>query len=56
MIKRTYSFVVPVLPVESYFKIYSEIFGDSGMEIRGDGVIKFPYLTSDPGDLGNGLV
>lgn len=55
-IVRTYNFVVPVLPIESYFKVYEEQVGDTGMDIRGDGAVKFPYLTSDPGNLSNGLV
>lgn len=45
-IQRTYNFVVSVLPIEAYFKIYEEQIGETGMEIRGNGVVKLPYLTT----------
>ena len=54
-IVRTYPNVVPVLPVEDYFKLYPEQAGDTSSWIRGDGVQKHPYLTGAPSDLVNGM-
>ena len=53
-IKRTRVGDPPTLPIESYFKTYVEQTGDTGMEIKGDGRIKLPYLAGAPANLENG--
>ncbi len=40
--------------VENHFKTFLTQSG--GMNIRGDGVVQFPYLVADPGTLINGLM
>jgi len=41
-------------PIEDYFKIRAS--KDDGMEIRGDGVVKLPYLAAIPSDPENGMI
>ncbi len=41
-------------PVENYFKTRAS--KSSGMEIRGDGVVKLPYVGGAPSDLENGMI
>ena len=53
-IQRTVGGTIPTLPVESYFKTYAEQGGDTGMRIRGNGVVKLPYLTGAPASMENG--
>lgn len=45
---------VATLPIESYFKTFVDRVG--GMNVRGDGVIKLPYLTTAPPNLENGMM
>ena len=54
-IQRTYAPVVAVLPVESFFKTFISLAGDTGMYIGGDGIIKLPYLTGAPAVPVNGM-
>jgi len=53
---RTTGGTIPTLPTESYFKIYAEKSGDTGMEITGQGVVKLPYLTAAPASTENGML
>jgi len=53
-ITRTRAAAIVTLPKEDHFKIYSS--RELGMRIRGDGVIKAPYLGTAPADLENGMV
>lgn len=51
-ILRTYATNIPTLPTESFFKIYAESAGDTGMKVYGWGGIKLPVLSDDPVTLG----
>lgn len=53
-IVRTYAPVIAILPVEDYFKTFSA--QSIGMEIKGDGVVKLPYIGTAPSNLENGMV
>ena len=53
-IKRTRGGAIPTLPIEDYFKIYLEQGGDTGMEIKGNGVVKLPVLSGAPASPENG--
>jgi hypothetical protein len=53
-IQRTRIGVIPVLPTEDYFKTFLSL--DLGMIIRGDGVIKLPYLGAAPAGLEDGMI
>ena len=55
-ITRTYTPVIPTEPIESYFKIYLEQAGNTGMQIDGQGVVKLPYLSAAPAALENGMI
>jgi hypothetical protein len=51
---RTYAPVVVTLPTESFFKIFTS--QELGMYIRGDGVVKLPYLSAAPSNLVDGMI
>ena len=55
-IARTYTPTIPTLPTESFFKIYLEQAGETGMKIDGQGVIKLPYLAAAPSSPENGMI
>jgi len=55
-IARTTGGTIPTLPTESYFKIYLEQGGDTGMKIDGQGVVKLPYITGAPSTPENGMI
>jgi hypothetical protein len=55
-IVRTRTVTIATLPTEDIFYTYPERGGDTGMQIRGNGTIKLPYLTGAPPDLENGLI
>ena len=48
-ITRTYSSVIPTLPIESTIQIFSS--RDAGMIIYGDGTVQLPYLGAAPPNL-----
>ena len=53
-IRRTYAATIPTLPVEDYFKTFES--KETGMKIRGDGVVKLPYIGAAPANLENGMM
>ena len=55
-IVRTYAPVIVTQPIEMIFYIYPERAGETGMQVRGNGTVKLPYLTGAPADLVNGLM
>jgi hypothetical protein len=55
-IVRTVGGVIPTLPVEARLYTYLEQSGDTGMEVRGNGVIKLPYLAASPSTVNHGLI